>query len=364
MSRPPGALLRAATFATVGRRSRSEAGADHGSTPVHLDGRSGHGGGRGHHRADRRCGSRPAGRRSDPAAAGPGRQPVPGRADPGQQPADPGYACRLPAADRHAGQPAGPGPERPAAGQRVRQPTRGELPQRGPARPAEHPARRAGRPAEPERPLRHRQPGQPAGHLVRHQRPGHRLRAAGGRRPARDGGGAGEVRGDHAPVGPLAGHGRRAHAEPPVGDLQGAGPHQPPVAEPAAAGPDQRLAGRGHRPERRGRVQRTQRDLRVGGHQPLAGHRGPAGRQGAAAGPRPAQPRRHAVSAGRQRRGRDGALASPGPDRRPGRLEVPDVLPRAGDQGRRPAVRRGGRADHRPGRGVPRDVRHPGLLGR
>ena len=155
------------------------------------------------------------------------------------------------------------------------------LPQRGSAGTAEHAAGRAGRAAEPERPLRHRQPGQPAGHLVRHQRPRARLRPAAPPTTSRPRGGPEKYAAIMQQVGPVAGRGRRAHPEPPLGDLQGAGAPPPPVAEPAAAGPDQRLAGRGHRPGRRGRVQRAQPELRVRGHQPLAGHRRPAGRQAA-----------------------------------------------------------------------------------
>lgn len=96
---------------------------------------------------------------------------------------------------------------------------------------------------------------------------GHRLRAAAHRRPAGDRAGADRVRRDHAQVRPRPGRGRGAHPEPPLGDLQGAGLPQPPLAEPTAAGPDRRLVGRGNRPGPRGRVQRAQRDLCLRGHQ-------------------------------------------------------------------------------------------------
>ena len=96
----------------------------------------------------------------------------------------PGTAVGLPGADRFAGQPSGPGPERPAAGQRVREPARAALPRRRPARTAADPADRPRGAAEPQRSVRHRQPGQPTRHLVRDQRPGSGLRPAGRRRPA------------------------------------------------------------------------------------------------------------------------------------------------------------------------------------
>ena len=117
--------------------------------------------------------------------------------------------------------------------------------------PVQHPAGRAGRTPEPERSVRHRQPGQPAGHLVRDQRSRPGLRAAGRRRPAGH-------RGD-PPARTQRSCAGRARA------LAEGGVHTPNHRweickalahlyhlwpSRAAVGPDQRLAGRGHRPGR------------------------------------------------------------------------------------------------------------------
>ena len=66
------------------------------------------------------------------------------------------------------------------------------------ARTAADPADRPRGAPEPQRSVRHRQPGQPARHLVRDQRSGTGLRPAGRRRPARHRRRAAGVRDDHA----------------------------------------------------------------------------------------------------------------------------------------------------------------------
>ena len=78
-------------------------------------------------------------------------------------------------------------------------PTRRRAPsRRRAARTAADPAGALAEPAEPERSVRHRQPGQPAGHLVRDQRPGLGYDLLRRRRPAGDRRGPADVRGDHA----------------------------------------------------------------------------------------------------------------------------------------------------------------------
>ena len=123
--------------------------------------------------------------RSRTTGAGRGGQALPRRLDHGQQSPDPRRALGLSGADRFAGQPSGPRPERPAPGQCVRESAWGALPRRRHARTAADPADRPRGAPEPQRSVRHRQPGQPARHLVRDQRSGTGLRPAGRRRPAR-----------------------------------------------------------------------------------------------------------------------------------------------------------------------------------